>query len=376
MTGFLEWRQVHEGKRVVSRSSAARRLATAAAVGGGGLGLFGGSLYGILTAQAKLARRKIGNVKDKPLDPDGVYGVGLASPPLRLAVLGDSAAAGYGVTVPSDTFGAYLATGLADVAQRPVYLSSVAAVGARTSALAAQIPLAMAKDPDVCVIIVGANDVTHRVHPAESLRALREAVQTLRAAGCEVVVGTCPDLGTVRPIAPPLRQVARTWSRRLAAAQAIAVIEAGGRAVSLSTVLGAEFAASAADMFGPDQFHPSAFGYRACAAGMLPSVAAAVGVILDDERVDPARGEGVLPLARAAAIAADSAGTEVSQGGRVEGSSGRRGLLGLLRHRRSFVIPQAGEVETELASLPIDHDPLDSDHDLAGLSHDGGSRPG
>ena len=63
----------------------------------------------------------------------------------------------------------------------------------------------------------------------------------MREAGIEVVVGTCPDLGTIRPIAPPLRQVARRWSRRLAAGQAIAVVEAGGRAVSLGTILGPEF---------------------------------------------------------------------------------------------------------------------------------------
>ena len=66
------------------------------------------------------------------------------------------------------------------------------------------------------------------------MRHLSEAVRTLRDAGVEVVVGTCPDLGTVRPIPPPLRQVARAWSRRLAAAKTIAVVEQGGRTVSLS----------------------------------------------------------------------------------------------------------------------------------------------
>ena len=64
-------------------------------------------------------------------------------------------------------------------------------------------------------------------------------MRRLRDAGAEVVVGTCPDLGTIEPIAPPLRQVARLWSRRLAAAQTIATVEAGGRTVSLGSVLGA-----------------------------------------------------------------------------------------------------------------------------------------
>ncbi len=334
----------------MSKATAARRLATAAAVGGGGLGLFGGSLYGLLNAQAKLARRKIGNVKDKPPDPNGVYGVQLGGEPLRLAVLGDSAAAGYGARVPEDTFGAFLATGLADLAQRPVILTCVAAVGAQTSALATQIPRALPELPEVAVIIVGANDVTHRVSPADSLLALTDAIQTLRATGSEVVVGTCPDLGTVRPIAPPLRQVARRWSRRLAAAQLIAVVEAGGRAVSLATILGAEFASSGSEMFGPDKFHPSPYGYRACAAAMLPTVAAAVGVVPDDEVYEARRDGRVLSLARAAAIAADSTGTEVSRAERDEPSQGRRGRLAMLRHRRRRAIPLAGDVETELST--------------------------
>lgn len=339
----------------MSKAGAARRLATAAAVGGGGLGLVGGSLYGLLNVQAKLARRKIGNAKNRPPDPDGLYGVHLPGRPLTLAVLGDSAAAGYGARTPDETFGAYLATGLADQAQRPVRLICVAATGAQTSALAAQIVRALPLEPEVCAIIVGANDVTHRVPPSDSLRHLKASITTLREAGAEVVVGTCPDLGTVRPIPPPLRLVARSWSRRLAAAQAIAVIESGGRAVSLATILGAEFASRASELLGPDQFHPSPAGYRHCASAMLPSVAAAVGVVPADDRYEPSRGEGVLTLARAAAIAAESTGTEVTQADRPVGGRGPRGRLALLRHRRRQAIPRAGEVETELGSVEVGH---------------------
>ena len=83
----------------------------------------------------------------------------------------------------------------------------------------------------------------------------------LRAAGCEVVVGTCPDLGAIRPIKPPLRWLARRWSRQLAAAQTVAVVEAGGRTVSLGDLLGPAFEADPDRMFGADRFHPSAEGY-------------------------------------------------------------------------------------------------------------------
>jgi len=331
----------------MSKASAARRLAATAAYGGTGLGLLGGSLYGVLAAQAKLARRKIGNAKVAPPDPSGLYGADLAGKPLRLAVLGDSGAAGYGATIAAETFGAFLATGLSDLARRPVEMECYATVGAQTTRdLPGQISRSLAGNPDVCAVIIGTNDVTHQVRPSQSVSALRWAVEQLRSGGTEVVVGTCPDLGTIRPVGHPLRLVARTWSRRLAAAQAIAVVEGGGRAVSLATILGPEFTAAPRDMFGPDQFHPSTAGYKSCAAAMLPSVAAAVGVLpADSIEPEAARGEGVLALPKAAAVAADSAGTEVS---RADVDGGVRRPLGgwaWLRHRRRYQIPAVGAVE-------------------------------
>ncbi len=353
---------------MVSKATAARRLVTAAALGGGGLGLVGGSLYGVLNVEAKLARRRIGNAKAQPPDPGGSYGADLPGEPLRLAVLGDSGAAGYGAAEAAETFGAFLATGLVDLSRRPVHLHSVARVGARTAALEGQIAQALEHSPEVCAIIIGANDVTHKVRPSESVRLLRLAVASLRTAGVEVVVGTCPDLGAVRPVAFPLRQVARSWSRRLAAAQSIAVVEAGGRAVSLASLLSPGFASSPGHLFGPDQFHPSPAGYRSCAAAMLPTVASAAGVELGDaEGYEPWRGEGVFSLAWAAAVAANSAGSEVSQldgdsgiryhsgVGRGEASPTQPGLpqasrspWALLRHRRRVTIPDASSIETEL----------------------------
>ncbi len=158
-----------------------------------------------------------------------------------------------------------------------------------------------------------------------------------------MVVGTCPDLGTVQPIPPPLKQVARAWSRRLAAAQTIAVVEEGGRTVSLGSVLGPEFAAAPALLFGPDQFHPSAEGYRALAGVVLPSALAAIGLVPAEETLPAAlRGEGVLPITKAAIEAVKRPGTELD-GTEVAGTrTGVRGLWVELRHRRRR--PQ-GEVE-------------------------------
>ncbi len=83
-------------------------------------------------------------------------------------------------------------------------------------------------------------------------------------------------------------------------------------------------------MWGLDRFHPSAVGYAAAAAALLPSVAAAVGVGPESvEQPEPFRGEAVLPIAEAAVAAAASDGTEVCghpgrrQATAVRGAAGR-----------------------------------------------------
>jgi lysophospholipase L1-like esterase len=319
----------------VGKASAARKLAAAAAFGGGGLSVMGATLYGVLRAEAVLARRSIGNADGEPPDATGWYGKGRPGPAIKIALLGDSSSAGYGVDLVEETPGAHLASGVAEGADRRVYLRSVGFVGAQTRDLGRQIDRALTVEPHVAVILVGVNDITHTRLPSESVRELEGAVRRLRDAGVEVVVGTCPDLGTVEPIPPPLRQVARAWSRRLAAAQTIAVVEAGGRTVSLGSVLGAEFAATPALFFGPDRFHPSATGYASLASVLLPSVLAAVGVIPFEELVpEAARGDAILPISEAAVEATRTPGIEID-GAEVGGSArGARGRWVQLRRRR------------------------------------------
>ncbi|WP_408898762.1 SGNH/GDSL hydrolase family protein [Nocardioides sp. R1-1] len=320
----------------MSKASAARKLAAAALYGGGGLSALGAGLYGVLTAEAKLARKTIGPAREEPPpDATGWYGRGRPGPAIRIALLGDSSAAGYGVERVEETPGALVASAVAEHADRRVYLRAFCVVGAKSSDLAAQVDLALPIEPDVAVILIGGNDVTHAVRPSHSVRSLSEGVRRLIASGATVVVGTCPDLGTIQPIAPPLRQVARAWSRRLAAAQTIAVVEEGGRTVSLGDILGPEFAAAPALLFGPDRFHPSAQGYKALAGVLVPSVLAALAHTPDDGALEAYRGEGVLPVTRAAVQAVNEPGTELG-GTEVGGRrAGVRGLWVELRHRRS-----------------------------------------
>lgn len=131
--------------------------------------------------------------------------------------------------------------------------------------------------PDVAVVVVGGNDVIHRVRTAAAVESLADAVGRLRALGAAVVVGTCPDLGALRPVPQPLRSLAQRASRQLAAAQRDTALELGGHAVSLADVVGPFFLAQPDEMFALDRFHPSSAGYRRTAKALLPAVLVALG---------------------------------------------------------------------------------------------------
>src|SRR3954451_11038375 len=238
---------------------------------------------------------------------DGLYGAKFPGKPISMVVLGDSSAAGYGVHRPRETPGALLATGVSRRLNRPVRLYRLAVVGAMSSGLPYQVDAALEYQPDVAVILIGGNDVTHISARDQAVRYLGDAVGRLRSTGCRVVVGTCPDIGAIQPIKPPLRWLARKWSRDLAAAQTVAVVAAGGRTVSLGNLLGPMFEADPGRMFSSDHFHPSAEGYARDADVVLPTLLAALG---EDDR--PTAGVGVSSLEDAAQEAVRAAGTELT----------------------------------------------------------------
>ncbi|MDQ1739876.1 MAG: hypothetical protein QOE53_1528 [Pseudonocardiales bacterium] len=344
----------------MSRASRARRVVTAAAFGTGSIGALSAAAAGLIYGQTKLARRRIQQPEADPPRADGVWlapGAPADEPLLLLAMLGDSSAAGYGVHRDSETPAAQMALGLSALARRPVRLRNVAVVGAQSSALASQVALVLPEQPDLVVIMIGANDVTHRIRASESVRHLNDALTTLAEQNLPVVVGTCPDLGTIRPISQPLRWLARRMSRTLAAAQAVAVVAAGARAVSLGDILGPEFASSR-DYFSDDQFHPSAIGYARAAEVLLPSAAAALGLNTVSEQAAPFTSKRARPVAKAAAKAAGLPGTEVLPA-QVRGErTGRHGPWArLLRRRATTVIPPtSGGEENFTPATMVDSD--------------------
>lgn len=266
---------------------------------------------GVLASQALLARKRIGTTDEVPPDPTGVYGDDLPGEPLRLLVLGDSTAVGYGMDRADATPSAMAAIGLAHLLDVPVEVRCGATVGARSIHLTRQIAEHAAYDPQLVLVMIGANDVTHLVPARVAGRRLAAAVRRLRARGAQVVVGTCPDLGTVQPIAQPLRSVVRRASRYMAKRQAISALQAGARVVSMGDLLGELFVTHGDLLFGADDFHPSETGY-ANMVGFLVASGAAAWREKDVRESSPV----TMSLDAAASEASEHAGTELVPSGR------------------------------------------------------------
>ncbi|MEU6149427.1 SGNH/GDSL hydrolase family protein [Actinosynnema sp. NPDC047251] len=256
------------------------RLIAAAGLAAGGLT---GVAYALFTTQSRRARVIIGVPDAPPLRADGVYG-DHPGRPIRFAVLGDSMAAGLGVDTPEELPGVLLARALAEETATPIRLETYAISGSTTDDLPSQVDRVVTDPPDVALVIIGANDVTTRTPIPRSAATLGTQTARLRDAGIGVVVGTCPDLGAIRPIGQPLRAVASEYSHRLARAQRQAVLDAGGVPVALGDLLAAEFTTRSRDYFSRDQFHPSAAGYEAATSILLAPLYEAVLTHHDDLR--------------------------------------------------------------------------------------------
>ncbi|MFZ1361891.1 MAG: SGNH/GDSL hydrolase family protein [Candidatus Nanopelagicales bacterium] len=290
----------------------ARKVASAAAIGAGGLIAAGLTVAGAAFGQGLYAKRTIGVRNQSAPYADGLYGPKKRGTSIRFVMLGDSSAAGLGADSALDTVGARLAQGLVDAADTPVRYINMATVGAKSVDLDEQVTRALLVKPQIVTIMIGANDVTHLTPHKRACDALGEAVERLVVAGSEVVVGTCPDLGTIQPFLEPLRSVAKVSSGQLSKQQAVAVVEAGGRSVSLGSLLGPLFGSEPQEMFAADRFHPSSAGYAKAAEVLLPSMLDSLGLDpidtdLNNEPID----EGVSSMTVAAELANVDAGTEL-----------------------------------------------------------------
>src|SRR4051812_16536219 len=116
-----------------------------------------------------------------------LLGVGPAhaqSAPLKIAVLGDSLAAGYGVK-PAESFPARLETGL-KAQGRNVTVLNHGVSGDTTAGGLQRIDWMLADKPDIVLVELGGNDALRGTDPAVTERNLSAIVEKLKGAGVTV----------------------------------------------------------------------------------------------------------------------------------------------------------------------------------------------
>jgi lysophospholipase L1-like esterase len=201
---------------------------------------------------------------------------------IRLALIGDSIAWGQGATRAEDRLANRV---VRDLASRGIEATArvLAVPGARSSDLSSQVDRALDPLPDVAVLVIGANDLTHLVPVARAEADFTSAVRRLRQAGVEVVVAPAPDLSAVPHVPVGMRPLVRAASDDLRQRQAAASRRLGARVADADGATSNAFRQDAA-LFSADRFHPSSAGYAVIARALLPEVLAAAGEILSARR--------------------------------------------------------------------------------------------
>lgn len=211
---------------------------------------------------------------DVTVAPSGAAQAGEAA--LEMAAFGDSSMAGVGVHRLEETLPVQLAERVADGLGRPVHVMGYAHSGARTwDVLARQVPL-VRHTPDVSVVVVGTNDVTHLTSLTALARSSAELLSALQHQRTPVVVSSLPEFRAMRLLPNPLLAAARSYGglvrlvQRWAASRSESVY-----LVDVRRAVGREFIDDVSNL-SPDLFHPSAGGYGRIADALAPTVLSAL----------------------------------------------------------------------------------------------------
>ena len=229
----------------------------------------------LIVAELVLAVRRAYLPTEPAMELGGAFGPS-GGKPLRFVVLGDSTAAGLGATSPRTAYPTLLANRLAEGGFR-VELVALGVSGARVAdVLHEQIPRAVACDPDIVFVGIGANDAIHVTPLVKVRRDMTELVRTLKGTGAAVVVAGAPDM---RAAAwhEPLRSLAGIRGRQVAAAVRAAGQREDVAVVPLAELARPYFAEGHSDAYGGDDLHPGDGGYRAWAEAIYPHLDEALG---------------------------------------------------------------------------------------------------
>ena len=214
---------------------------------------------------------------EAPGSPDDVVGP-VTGRPLLFAVLGDSTGSGVGAVSQDLGYPRRCARALAQRTGRRVELRDFAVSGARVhDVLVDQLPRMAGLRPDLVLLAIGGNDVTHLTSPIAARADLGRVLDTLGRLNTAVVVAGIPAMGVATRIAQPLRFIAGAVAAELY--DPIWRDETARRRmfrVDLADRTGPAFVRDHS-LLAPDGFHPGPSGYALWAAAFDEVIARAVG---------------------------------------------------------------------------------------------------
>jgi acyl-CoA thioesterase-1 len=185
---------------------------------------------------------------------------GERGPALTYAVMGDSTAAGQGASYPQG-----IAAGTAQMLAKTyrVRMTNLSVSGARVNDVVNdQLSAAMTLRPDLVLLAVGANDVTHLTSVASMETGVLRIVRALKTANPSVaiVVTGSPDMGAPPRIPRLLRGLA---SRRTEAVNRMFRSVAASEHLTFAPIADATGPLFRKDrsLFADDRFHPNTRGY-------------------------------------------------------------------------------------------------------------------
>jgi lysophospholipase L1-like esterase len=249
-----------------------RKLLKRASVGAGCLVA---ATAGVLGVEVYLALNHDFLPTSPALEIGGTFGPS-DGPRVSFVVLGDSTAAGVGAGSAARAYPTLLADALARAGYR-VELVGLGVSGARVADLVSdQVPRAVAADPDLVFIGIGANDATHFTRMGDVERDMAAALDSLRArTAATVVVAGAPDMRAALFL-EPLRTIVGWRGRRVAATIEEVARDRGVATVPLAERTGPYFVDDPEEHYSADDFHPSAAGYERWADAIFPELQAAL----------------------------------------------------------------------------------------------------
>jgi lysophospholipase L1-like esterase len=219
----------------------------------------------------------------------------------RYVAVGDSLSEGLGDPLPGGGLRGWAAlfAGRLRQIEPELEFTNLAVRGHRSrDAIRRQLPAALALQPDLVTVFIGANDVllTVRFDRGRFADELDRLVAPLARPGVTVVLSTLPDLTARAPLLPPVRGQVR---RRVETVNEV-IRDAADRYDTLLLDAWFDPRTRRHAFWSFDRIHPSAEGHRLIAA----SVAELVGLPVEEDADGPAVASSATVLRRYALEAA------------------------------------------------------------------------